>query len=228
MGVAVSPDGTRVYVGDNSQSLNVLHVIDTATLRVVAAVPTGRGSHGIAVSPDGKRVYVVNLEGTLSIVDATNNTLAATLRTGSDSLGVSVNPSGTRAYVTSFSDGNVIVIDTSTHTEVTRIRVGGRPVGYGVFIGPPQAATTDALEYYNAEFDHYFVTAGPSEIADLESGHFEGWVSTGKRFKVYRPANTPTWTAPVCRFFSTKFGPKSSHFYTPSATECTMVQGNPN
>ena len=33
---------------------------------------------------------------------------------------------------------------------------------------------------------------------------------------------------PVCRFFSTSFGPKSSHFYTPFATECTSVTSNAN
>src|SRR5678815_5933067 len=35
-------------------------------------------------------------------------------------------------------------------------------------------------------------------------------------------------TAPVCRFFSTAFAPKSSHFYTPFASECAAVHTNPN
>ena len=33
---------------------------------------------------------------------------------------------------------------------------------------------------------------------------------------------------PVCRFFSTAFGLKSSHFYTPFAPECAIVKQNPN
>ena len=33
---------------------------------------------------------------------------------------------------------------------------------------------------------------------------------------------------PTCRFFSTGFAPKSSHFYTPLATECAAVKTNPN
>jgi hypothetical protein len=32
----------------------------------------------------------------------------------------------------------------------------------------------------------------------------------------------------VCRFFSTSFAPKSSHFYTPSAQECAIVKNNPD
>ena len=32
----------------------------------------------------------------------------------------------------------------------------------------------------------------------------------------------------VCRFFSTSFAPKSSHFYTPFADECATVNANPD
>jgi len=32
----------------------------------------------------------------------------------------------------------------------------------------------------------------------------------------------------VCRFFSTAFAPKSSHFYTPLPAECTVVKSNPS
>lgn len=32
----------------------------------------------------------------------------------------------------------------------------------------------------------------------------------------------------VCRFFSTAFAPKSSHFCTPDSTECSTVRANPN
>ena len=34
--------------------------------------------------------------------------------------------------------------------------------------------------------------------------------------------------ASVCRFFSVSFAPKSSHFYTPSASECATVKQNPD
>jgi hypothetical protein len=47
---------------------------------------------------------------------------------------------------------------------------------------------------------------------------------TSQTFNVY-PLGTPV-TADVCRFFSTSFAPKSSHFYTPFAGECASVKGN--
>jgi hypothetical protein len=70
-----------------------------------------------------------------------------------------------------------------------------------------------AIEYYHAQFDHYFVTRNTEEITKLDNGTFVGWMRTGLSFNVY-PSETGS-AASVCRFFSTSFDPKSSHFYTP-------------
>ena len=64
IGVAVSPDGTKVYV-TNAYS-NTVSVIDTATNNVTATVPVGSYPWGIAVNPDGTKVYVANV-ATLSL-----------------------------------------------------------------------------------------------------------------------------------------------------------------
>ena len=87
-------------------------------------------------------------------------------------------------------------------------------------------ATSKAIEFHHAEWDHYFVTATPDEITKLDSGVFAGWARTGESFTVYPPATAAT--SNVCRFFSTSFAPRSSHFYTPFATECAAVKQNPD
>jgi len=65
-GLAVSPDGRRVYVANaNSDTVSA---IDTATDRVVetisvkpsAALPFGSAANALAVSPDGATLYVAN------------------------------------------------------------------------------------------------------------------------------------------------------------------------
>jgi hypothetical protein len=89
--------------------------------------------------------------------------------------------------------------------------------------GPP---TASAIEYYHAAFDHYFVTRNPDEITKLDNGTFVGWMRTGLSFNVY--PNATGAAASVCRFFSTSFDPKSSHFYTPFPAECATVRGNPD
>lgn len=89
---------------------------------------------------------------------------------------------------------------------------------------PASSAAMTAVEYHHAAFDHYFVTSIADEIAKLDNGTFAGWARTGDRFGVH--AAGTAGTVPTCRFFSTAFGPKSSHFYAPTAAECATVKAN--
>ncbi|GAA3041726.1 lipoprotein [Kitasatospora albolonga] len=60
MGIAVSPDGRRVYVGVNVPGKpGVLEVIDTATRQVTDVVPVGRRPFDVVVARDGHEVYAV-------------------------------------------------------------------------------------------------------------------------------------------------------------------------
>jgi len=83
-----------------------------------------------------------------------------------------------------------------------------------------------AVEFHHEGFNHYFVTMGPGEINLLDNGTFEGWFRTGYTFNLL-VLGAPN-SVPVCRFFSTAFGPKSSHFYTPEGPECVGVKANLN
>ncbi|MEV0188225.1 YncE family protein [Kitasatospora purpeofusca] len=61
MGIALSPDGSRAYVGVNVPGGNgTLEVVDTATRTVVQVVPVGRRPFDVDVSADGRRVYVTD------------------------------------------------------------------------------------------------------------------------------------------------------------------------
>ena len=91
-------------------------------------------------------------------------------------------------------------------------------------VKPAGGTTRSAVEYHHAGFDHYFVTDIPDEIAKLDNGTFAGWSRTGQTFPVY--AGLPAGVMGVCRFFSTAFGEKSSHFYTPDPNECAAVKQN--
>jgi hypothetical protein len=88
---------------------------------------------------------------------------------------------------------------------------------------PAPSAVAQAVEYYYAAWDHYFITTFADEIAALDAGAFNGnWKRTGESFKVWTQGSATTPAA--CRFFSSSFAPKSSHFYTPFATECATVK----
>jgi hypothetical protein len=90
---------------------------------------------------------------------------------------------------------------------------------------PPEAPppTTTVVEYFHAGMGHYFITGFPGEITFLDAGT-AGWARTGRSFLAYSATNGPQ--APVCRFFTAAFAPKSSHFYTPSSEECNGLRSS--
>ncbi|MFC7220325.1 hypothetical protein ACFQLX_19465 [Streptomyces polyrhachis] len=58
MGIALSPDGTRAYVGVNRPGTNgTVEVVDTRTLRVTGSAEVGRRPFDVDVSRDGREVY---------------------------------------------------------------------------------------------------------------------------------------------------------------------------
>ncbi|WP_415803453.1 YncE family protein, partial [Bacillus albus] len=57
-GVAITPNGTRVYVA-NQRDDNV-SVIDTAINTVIDTVSVGDRPLSVAITPDGTRAYVTN------------------------------------------------------------------------------------------------------------------------------------------------------------------------
>lgn len=90
---------------------------------------------------------------------------------------------------------------------------------------PVTAPTTTVVEYLHAGFGHYFVTGIAGEISALDGGQVAGWARTGRTFKAY--ASGGAGLTVVCRFFTVAFAPKSSHFYTPIASECSGLRGDP-
>jgi YVTN family beta-propeller protein len=142
IGVAVTPDGSKVYVA-NSDLINVspidtVSIIDTATNTVIATVPVESHPYGVAVSPDGKKVYVTYRDQyitNVSVIDTSTNKVTATIPVGFIAALLAVTPDGKKVYVAN-DDGNdneniVSIIDTATY-KVTRIKVGNSPFGVAV------------------------------------------------------------------------------------------------
>jgi YVTN family beta-propeller protein len=75
-GVAVTPDGGKVYVTNLFD--NTVSVIATTTNKVVGRpIPVGGFPTGVAVTPDGRKVYVANqFDGTVSVIATVTNTVS--------------------------------------------------------------------------------------------------------------------------------------------------------
>jgi YVTN family beta-propeller protein len=136
LGVAISRDGTRVYVTNYaSKSVSVL---DGATGAVIGApIVVGTNPRGIVLSPDGSRAYVTNYSSsTVSVINTATNTVIGTpIPVGISPSGLAVSPDGTRIYVANnaTSAGTVSVINTATNTVIgTPIPVGTNPGGVAV------------------------------------------------------------------------------------------------
>ncbi|CAM5550543.1 hypothetical protein STENM36S_01031 [Streptomyces tendae] len=71
MGIALSPDGRRLYVGVNVPGGNgTLEVVDTGRRQVTRVVPVGRRPFDVDVSRDGRQVYATNHDSfDVSVVD---------------------------------------------------------------------------------------------------------------------------------------------------------------
>ncbi len=131
-GMAISPDGGRLYTV-NSSGDSVL-VIDTATNAQTAAValPLGSKPTDVAVSPDGTRVYTANTGGTISVIDTGTNTVTAIIdfpktlySIQSYPISLAVSPDGTRIYAATApsQSSSVSVIDTATNKITATILV---------------------------------------------------------------------------------------------------------
>ena len=94
-----------------------------------------------------------------------------------------------------------------------------------LLLTPSRNAT--AVEYYDAQLDHYFMTADATEIAALDAGQFQGWVRTGQQFPVYVAAlsagSIPSWLVPVCRYYGLPSAGLDTHFFSASVEECAAV-----
>jgi YVTN family beta-propeller protein len=130
-GIAVTPDGQRVYV--SSFLTDSVAVIDAATRAVVGSIPVGVEPVGVAVSPDGARIYVANRgSNSVSVIDRATDVVVATVDdgVGPGSNGIALTPDGTRAYVNnafSRQPGTLSVIDTDTAMVVAGIEVAPNP-----------------------------------------------------------------------------------------------------
>ena len=132
IGIAVTPDGLRVFVS-NSISGSV-SVIDGATNSVITTLtsPTiGPVPAGLAVSPDGKELWVANSgktprfdNGTVSVIELSDGLFTPTdlINTGGSPNQVVFSEAGRRAYVLNAgptgSSGFVDKVDVRTHLVV--------------------------------------------------------------------------------------------------------------
>ncbi|HKW36346.1 MAG TPA: CFI-box-CTERM domain-containing protein [Burkholderiales bacterium] len=96
-GIAVTPDGSKVYVANALD--NTVTVIDATTDSPAATIAVGQGPLGVAISPDGSHAYVANeSDHSVSVIAVSSDSVATTIPAGGAPVGVAVSPDGSLGY----------------------------------------------------------------------------------------------------------------------------------
>jgi YVTN family beta-propeller protein len=146
-GLALSPDGARLYVPvsglpkcpppisdeecarlPRDPAADGVAVIDTRSLARTALFTGVSDPERVAVSRDGRRLYVSEEDAArLAIVDAVHGRVLATVPVGREPEGVRVSPNGRWVLVTSEEDNMVTVVDAKSNAIAGTAKVGRRP-----------------------------------------------------------------------------------------------------
>lgn len=145
--IRLSPDGRVFFVAD--MQADGVFIVAADSLRRLAFIPTGIGTHGIYPSRDGRRFYVSNRgwhillgrphgPGSVSVLDAASRRVVATWSIpggGSPDMG-NVSADGKELWLSGRYDHEVYVFDTATGALLHRIKVGRDPHGLTVWPQP--------------------------------------------------------------------------------------------
>jgi len=142
LGLAVSPDGRRLWASGGGSNRIFTYDVDATTGALTDAPareirlgdPTPRMGHfaGIALSPDGtKLVAALLLADAVAVFDATTGAEVGRvgLDTGAHPYDVVIVPDGSRAYVSEWGGAAVVPLDLTALTAGTPIPVGAMPQG---------------------------------------------------------------------------------------------------
>jgi YVTN family beta-propeller protein len=110
---AFGPDGL-LYV--TAELASALDVIDPATRKVLAEIPTGQEqSHMVVLSSDGQRAYTANVgTGSVSALDLQKRSLISVIPVATTIQRLSITPDGARIFTHDQGKPRVAVIDTAT------------------------------------------------------------------------------------------------------------------
>ncbi len=132
--VVFEPRRNLLYV--TAEIENAVMVVDPATLKVVARVPTGAAeSHMLAVTRDGKRGYTANVgPGTVSVLDLENHKLIKVLPVAAKVQRITLSADDKWVFTADQGQPRLAMVDTAVNEVKGWIKLPG--IGYGTAVTP--------------------------------------------------------------------------------------------
>ena len=188
-GIAVSPDGSSVYVAQDTSSglteSGTILVLDAGTLQVVRQIALAVRPGSLSVTAEGRTLYMLNtFNNRLSALDlATETVQAIPLADGlTGPASMTLSPDGARAYVTysHFTPdiaGAIAVIDTASNTVRDTIDLGSRIVPNGLAVLPDGVrayvtsdAAVQAVDLQGHQISTFLRATFPERVAAAPDG----------------------------------------------------------
>lgn len=172
IGLAVTPDGKRLYVANQDDA--TVAVIDLARGLVIGNIPVGAGPMPVAISPDGKTTLVGNVVSSLIyIVDTATDQQIGAFEAGTGPAGVAFSRDGKWAYVLdqgfaalSPSVGSgVMILDTRNFKRLAQIPLAGAstmavtPDGSTIYCGAHAPTGSQNIAIYAIDAQSHDVQA---------------------------------------------------------------------
>ena len=175
-GIAVTPDGKRLYVAENLT--HKVAVVDLATQQVVTKIAVGEYPYDCEVSGDGKRVYVSNWGSrSVTVIDPANNQVVGAVPVQDHPNDLELTRDGKTLYVANANSNKVSVVDTAQMKEVEAISTALHP-------NSPIGSTPNAVALSPDEKTLYIANADNNNVAVVDVSRrgksaVEGFIPTG-------------------------------------------------
>jgi YVTN family beta-propeller protein len=127
------PANYREYAYVTNGGSDTVTVLDVVNLRVDRELQVGQNPVAVAANPKLNEVYVVNAgpsggSGSLSVINAENNSVAATIPLHRHPVSVEIDTEGKLAYVANSGSNSISVVDLKNRRELSQAGTGEEPV----------------------------------------------------------------------------------------------------
>jgi len=133
-GVAVTPDGRKLFVANNNAAS--VSVVDITSKQVISTIGVGIEPVRVAITPDGNKVLVSNkTSSSVTLINAMTNSVINTMPVGREPIGIAITQDGKYAYVANNGSDNVSIIDLTSGAVIgsTIPFPGGKPFDVAVY-----------------------------------------------------------------------------------------------